>query len=342
MAHIFISYSRKDTKAIDKLALEIETAGYTYWIDRGSIGGGDQWDEEVANAIAECDAFIVALSPTSVKSKAVKNELNFALEEDRKVIPVILKSVEIPKAVRFRLGALNRIDATSKEGIEKVIEALGGKKISLYKTNSDTIPPKYIKDDVQDAYKTNSDTTPPKATKDDTEELIDKGFVLNGQYRHEEALALFEEVLRIDPEHILAWENKSLSLFWLGRYEEALASFEEFIRFDPDGVKTMLFVKGEIMEKLGRHEESLASYEELIRLYPEDNLPWTKKGQALERLGRHEESLQAFESSIRLYHDDALAWMGKSIVLKHMGRSEEAEEAFEKAYNFGYEYYEEE
>lgn len=68
MPHVFISYSRKDTNEIDKLARSIEQAGHATWVDRRGIGGGDQWDEQVAHAIAECDAFILALSPSKPKS----------------------------------------------------------------------------------------------------------------------------------------------------------------------------------------------------------------------------------------------------------------------------------
>ena len=131
MAHVFISYSRKDKDELDQLARIIEQAGYTTWVDRRGLSGGDQWDEKVAHAIAECDAFILALSPSSVESKSVRAELNFAIEENRKVIPVILKSVEIPRAIRFRLDTRNRIEALTAEGIEKVVEALGGRKYAL-------------------------------------------------------------------------------------------------------------------------------------------------------------------------------------------------------------------
>lgn len=126
MGHIFISYSRIDSDEIDRIGLEVQKAGYTPWIDRRSIGGGDHWDESVVQAIAECDAFVIALSSSSSESKSVKSELDFALAENRKIIPVIIEPIEIPPTIRFRLGTRQRVDLFIPSGIGDLIEALGG------------------------------------------------------------------------------------------------------------------------------------------------------------------------------------------------------------------------
>ena len=97
------------------------------WVDRERIYGGEQWDEQIADAIAECEVFIMALSPSSIESEHVKDEFNFALEEGKSIIPVIIKPVAIPRALRLRLGTRQRVDLTRASRIEDLIEALGGK-----------------------------------------------------------------------------------------------------------------------------------------------------------------------------------------------------------------------
>ena len=125
--HIFISYSRRDAKEIDRLANQMKDVGHDVWLDRGGISGGDAWDEKIAEAVADCKAFILALSPDSVDSRHVKKELHFALEKGRRIIPVIIKPTRLPDAIDFRLGTLQRIDINSANGIEHLIDALGGK-----------------------------------------------------------------------------------------------------------------------------------------------------------------------------------------------------------------------
>ena len=50
---------------------------------------------------------------------------------------------------------------------------------------------------------------------------------------YEEALAAYDECLRIDPKYVDAWNNKGIALKDLRRYEEALAAYDECLRIDP-------------------------------------------------------------------------------------------------------------
>lgn len=71
MAHIFISYARKDAEAANRLVGTLANAGYQAWIDR-EITGGDLWKRRIVEAIDGADAFLVLLSPHSVASDNVQ------------------------------------------------------------------------------------------------------------------------------------------------------------------------------------------------------------------------------------------------------------------------------
>ena len=121
---IFVSYARADSDFALKLAQDLRAANVDIWIDQLDIGPGDPWDQEVEKALKACTGLLVILSPRSVASRSVMDEVSFALEQNKKTVPVIYEDCEIP----FRLGRLQHTDFTSdhSNGLSKLIEALGG------------------------------------------------------------------------------------------------------------------------------------------------------------------------------------------------------------------------
>jgi len=126
------------------------------------------------------------------------------------------------------------------------------------------------------------------------------------------------------------WIREGNALNGLKRYEEALAAYEQAIRLDPNYTYAYLF-KGNALSDLKRYEEALAAYEQAIRLDPDDADYYHNKGIALNELKRHEEALAAYEQAIRLDPNYTYAYYGKGFVLNELKRYKEAEQAFEKA-----------
>ena len=59
----------------------------------------------------------------------------------------------------------------------------------------------------------------------------------------------------MDPEHIDAWYNKGLALGELEKYAEAIACYDEAIKLYPEYLLA-LYGKGNSLRKLGRDEEA--------------------------------------------------------------------------------------
>jgi TIR domain len=97
----FFSYSREDSEFALRLARDLKTAGASVWLDQLDITPGQRWDRAVED-VRNCFCKLVILSPTSVKSTNVTDEVSFALEKGKTVIPIIHRDCTIP----FRLRAL--------------------------------------------------------------------------------------------------------------------------------------------------------------------------------------------------------------------------------------------
>jgi uncharacterized membrane protein YeaQ/YmgE (transglycosylase-associated protein family) len=97
---IFISYSREDSEAALKLVRELKAAGIAAWIDQLEIVTGDLWDVAVEEALRQSPCLLVLLSPTSVASKHVMDEVSYALDKKKTILPVVIERCEIPLPLR--------------------------------------------------------------------------------------------------------------------------------------------------------------------------------------------------------------------------------------------------
>ena len=121
--HIFISYARKDQEFALKLAQDLRSAGVTIWVDKFDIPPGAPWDRTIQNALKTCESLLVILSPSSVDSENVQDEVAFILKQKKPIIPVLYRICEIP----YRLIRLQQIDFIDdyNQGLTALLAHLG-------------------------------------------------------------------------------------------------------------------------------------------------------------------------------------------------------------------------
>ena len=88
---IFVSYSRKDSQFTDRLVADLNERGLKTWQDKRDIPTGHEWDIEVQTALQDCTHMLVVLSPASMTSKNVLDEISYFLKQGRPIFPVQIK-----------------------------------------------------------------------------------------------------------------------------------------------------------------------------------------------------------------------------------------------------------
>ncbi len=134
MSDIFISYSSKDRAQAEQLTELLASAGLSVWIDQSGIDVATSWSGEIVDAIEGCKAFVVLLSPNSIESVNVVKEVSLAAEQRKKILPLDLEPVELPRDLKYHLAGLQR---TSMTNIDSIIRALG--KLGLEATQAPTL-----------------------------------------------------------------------------------------------------------------------------------------------------------------------------------------------------------
>ena len=92
----FISYARQDQAAVEALNADLERARVHVWMDE-ELTGGESWWDTILEQIRSCDLYIFALSPNSLRSRACKAELEYALAPNRPP-PAFVRDVAIQLA----------------------------------------------------------------------------------------------------------------------------------------------------------------------------------------------------------------------------------------------------
>lgn len=110
MSHIFISYSRKDSKAVDNIAARLQRDGFDVWLDREDIRGGELWREAIVKAVDHAYAFVLMLSPDSAASENVRKEVDLAEGAGRALLPLLLAPVQPPARLRYQLAGIQWIE----------------------------------------------------------------------------------------------------------------------------------------------------------------------------------------------------------------------------------------
>lgn len=118
----FFSYSREDTDFSLRLAGDLKAAGAVVWLDQLDIAAGQRWDAAVEAALKDCPRLLLILSPSSVGSENVKDEVSFALDTHKTIIPVLYRDCEVP----FRLRRFQYIDFRTDypRGLEELLKIL--------------------------------------------------------------------------------------------------------------------------------------------------------------------------------------------------------------------------
>ena len=96
----FLSYSRRDQGPALALAAELKALGVLIWVDQIDIAIGSAWDSSIETALRQSEALVILLSPNSVRSQPVLDELGYALDERKPIVPVLLEPCDKPLRIR--------------------------------------------------------------------------------------------------------------------------------------------------------------------------------------------------------------------------------------------------
>ncbi|NJC96834.1 MAG: hypothetical protein C3F07_08405 [Anaerolineales bacterium] len=127
-ADIFLIHAHQDRDSVHKLYQRLLRDGMHVWLDVEDLQPGQDWQNEIRNALLKSDVVIVCLTKQFDAKKGYRHEeLKLALEKSKLlpddevfIIPVRLEACDMPDS----LGHLHRVDLFEEGGYKKLLRAL--------------------------------------------------------------------------------------------------------------------------------------------------------------------------------------------------------------------------
>jgi hypothetical protein len=118
----FLSYSRGDQGYALRLAKDLRAQGIAMFVDQWDIRPSEHWDRAIERAVACCRGMVVIISPRAVASDNVMDEVSFAIDNRKSVLPVLIEKCVLP----LRITRMHLIDATGAydEALQQCLAAL--------------------------------------------------------------------------------------------------------------------------------------------------------------------------------------------------------------------------
>lgn len=108
---IFISYCRKDFAKAKRIKEEIErTTSAKCWMDLDGIESGSQFEDVIISAINNASIVVFMLSNNSMLSRWTKDEVRYAYETRKKIIPVNIDNCSPSGWFLFKFSGYDVID----------------------------------------------------------------------------------------------------------------------------------------------------------------------------------------------------------------------------------------
>ncbi|MBI5670235.1 MAG: TIR domain-containing protein [Chloroflexi bacterium] len=127
MAEVFISYSRKDTDFVRRLHTALAALNRDTWVDWEDIPLTADWWREVQGGIEAANAFVFVISPDSIRSDICRQEIEHAVANNKRIIPLLRREVTDPadrKAMHPAISTHNWIFFREGDNFDTAFQAL--------------------------------------------------------------------------------------------------------------------------------------------------------------------------------------------------------------------------
>ena len=176
------------------------------------------------------------------------------------------------------------------------------------------------------------------------DQLWQEASELRGIGKYEEAIAILDQILKLQPNAFLAWYWRGNSYSNLGEYESAIASYEQAIKIKPDYL-IALFEQGNSFYELKQYDAGIRTWKQALSIQAKSNyeeelitliIPKRIAGTFLYDLRQYEEALSLYNQLISIEFKTASIWIDRGTAFYQLNRYEEAISNYDRAIKLEY------
>jgi tetratricopeptide (TPR) repeat protein len=156
------------------------------------------------------------------------------------------------------------------------------------------------------------------------------GTMLALKGRAPEAIRIFENALRIEPDYADAHNSLGAALVQTGKIQEAIPHLEQALRIKPDFAEAYNSL-GTALYQTGKREEAIEHYQQALRINPDYAEAHYNLATAFLLEGKVSDAIGHYEQALRIKPDFAEAHCDLGVVLARSGQIEEAIAHYQQA-----------
>ncbi|MYA71879.1 tetratricopeptide repeat protein [Candidatus Poribacteria bacterium] len=316
---LFITYTRQDEKAKDKLITYLDVMKserlINIWYDN-EILPGDRWRDSISKNLAQVDILLYLVSANSLASENCNRELAEALNTNIRVVPIILEHCDWLDHYLSDFQVLPRtgkpIDAWQDEdegwqstiaGIREVIH-----QIQTQAASPSDISQKEVLADLK----------------------YQHGNFLMVLRKIEEAIKAYSDVIELNPHYSAAYNNRGVVYTNKGEYDLAIRDFNIAIDLNPND-SFAYNNRGNAYNDISKVDKAIKDFNTAIDLKPDYSNAYNNRGNAYVKKHSFDKAIEDFNTAIKLDPSFAGAYNSRGAAYHEKGNLEKAIEDFSEA-----------
>ncbi|GJL77535.1 MAG: hypothetical protein NPINA01_05240 [Nitrospinaceae bacterium] len=175
--------------------------------------------------------------------------------------------------------------------------------------------------------------------RDSKEALYYRGnYALYGLGDLDLAVTHFQQVLKKDPNFVLALYDLAAAKRDQGRIEETISDYEKIIRINPNFPEALSNLGG-FYFRTGNLEKAVEKFQNAVQVYPNFIQALSNLGAALNKVNRAAEALPHLEKTIRLDPEFGIAYYNLGNSYFALDRLTDARKAYDKSVELGVDFF---
>jgi hypothetical protein len=124
---MFISYSRKDSEFVSKIADDLAQSGVDCWIDSSTLEVGDRLKQAILGSIPQCSVFFAYVTKDYLGSRWCREELDQALRAPSVIVALVADSRQTRKTIPVEIRDEVQCGVLDSESYRSTVLQLSGK-----------------------------------------------------------------------------------------------------------------------------------------------------------------------------------------------------------------------
>ena len=143
------------------------------------------------------------------------------------------------------------------------------------------------------------------------------------------AKELYNQVLKIDPNHSQALKNIAIIFINLKDYQKAKECYEKAVEIDPNSADAY-YNLGIIFKELKEYQKAKSCYEKADNIQPNNTIIQTNLGIIFKDLGENQKAKDCYEKAIKINPNNAKAHYNLGVIYKDSGELQKAKICYKK------------